>query len=83
MPPEKRVVVFKIKNVNYTCELPPDREVDVEKVAELVRQVVEEAQASGPPRMVMEYLKAVVVRLAVELAILEQALEGVREDGKD
>ncbi len=76
---EEHTVVFKVKNVEYRCELPPGRDVDVEKVGRMVRELFKNLD-DGRPKMVMEYLEEAIVRLGVEFMITYKALESVRDE---
>lgn len=82
MPPKRRAIVFRVKNVRYSPELPEDVHVDLNRVSNLVLRLLEELQASGKPRTVMEYLEEAIVRLATEVVLVKASLESVREEGE-
>jgi len=79
---EEHTVVFKVKNVEYRCELPPERDVDVERVGRMVRDLFKNLD-DGRPKMVMEYLEEAIVRLGVEFMLTHKALESVRDERDD
>ena len=82
MPPKRRAIVFRVKNVRYSPEIPEDVHVDLNRVSNLVLRLLEELQASGKPRTVMEYLEEAIVRLATEVVLVKASLESVREEGE-
>ena len=82
MPPKRRAIVFRVKNVRYSSEIPEDVHVDLNRVSNLVLRLLEELQASGKPRTVMEYLEEAIVRLATEVVLVKASLESVREEGE-
>ncbi len=76
---EEHTVVFKVKNVEYRCELPPNRDVDVEKVGRMISELFRNLN-DGPPKMVMEYLEDAIVKLGVEFMLTYKALESVKDE---
>ncbi|GEM_PF-4897159 len=81
MEPKRRAVVFKVKNVRYSPEVPENADVYLAKVESLVFRVLEETRAaSSKPRTVLEYLTDAIVRLGVEVVLMKASLEGVKED---
>ncbi len=80
MPPKRRAIVFRVKNVRYSPEIPEDVRVPLGRVESLVFKVLEEVQSSGKPRTVMEYLEEAIVRLGIEMVLMKASLESIKEE---